>query len=427
MLGMRKYLTRISRDSFLTAITTNSARCSVYSSVLKILIGRALNIAVFLELSEEQSGGSFKFNKLIYDNLLSRKDELEHKLYFVFNSRNELGLKPDIALPSIFQHRISLVNTFIQQLLKFLLRGQRISLQNCQSAFLNKKLSKLEIRAVWSVNPLASPTNVPFVTTSWDISHKVTPYFPEISESGNALAKRDRICKSVFDQAFRIIVGTDQGRNELESVYGVVRERIKVQPLPVEIAKFNDIVIRERLKFIYPANFWTHKNHHVIVHAVNALRNDADLPIKIIFTGSDRGNLQKIQNLVSRYELNSQFVFKGFVDSRELESLYRSSNSCIFPSFIGPDNLPPLEALSFGARAIVSDIPGARDQFGEFATYFNPYDPSSLANQIKTAVHNFDAKSDSPSGLNDFLLNRSPRVYIKSIMDEFKKLEVLLS
>lgn len=386
-----------------------------------------MNIAVLLELSDEKSGGSFSFNTLVYRNLLNLQSELQYKFFFVFHTKNELGIEPDIALPSIFQYRKSYLTSFFRQLSNFLVGRQRISLQNCRSAFLNKKLSAFGIQAVWSVNPLASPTNVPFVTTIWDISHKVTPYFPEISEGGNALVKRDKICKSVFDQAFRIIVGTDRGRNELESIYGVVRERIKVQPLPVEIAKFDDIIVRDRLNFIYPANFWTHKNHNVIVHAVNALRNDADLTIKIIFTGSDRGNLQKIQNLVARYELNSQFVFKGFVDSKELESLYRSANSCIFPSYIGPDNLPPLEAVSFGARAIVSDIPGARDQFGEFATYFNPYDPSSLANQIKTAVHNFDAIAESPSGLNDFLLNRSPRVYIKSIMDEFKKLEVLLS
>ena len=52
----------------------------------------------------------------------------------------------------------------------------------------------------------------------------------------------------------------------------------------------------------------------------------------------------------------------------------------IFPSFFGPDNLPPLEAISFQCPVAASDQPGSREQFKNGIPLF---DPTNIAEMSK--------------------------------------------
>jgi glycosyltransferase involved in cell wall biosynthesis len=47
----------------------------------------------------------------------------------------------------------------------------------------------------------------------------------------------------------------------------------------------------------------------------------------------------------------------GPAGDHELADLYGRSAVCVFPSLAEGFGLPPIEALSFGARVICSDIP----------------------------------------------------------------------
>jgi glycosyltransferase involved in cell wall biosynthesis len=280
---------------------------------------------------------------------------------------------------------------------------------------------------VWAVNPLNYPLSFPYLTTSWDIAHKITPYFTELAATKNQLVRSDKICESVFARAFKIIVGTVHGKNEISMSYGIPSARILVQPLPIPSISLSQNISRNKYQFIYPANFWSHKNHLVIINALRELISVKNIPIKFVFTGSDRGNLLYVKELIEKFGLSNYIEFKGFVSTFELHKLYKSSNACVFPSLIGPDNLPPLEALAAGSKAIVADIPGAREQFCEFVTYFDPYEPESLSKLIEKAILEFDEGYLASNELLRFLESRSSEIYVKSILKEFDKLEVVVN
>jgi glycosyltransferase involved in cell wall biosynthesis len=386
-----------------------------------------MKIAILLNLSDETSGGSYQFNKIIYTSLIESRHDIRHQLFFVFESYNQLGAIPDLSLPSKFKHRLYFLITFIKELYFGIKRREKISLESCRSAWLSQKLLANEVKAVWAVNPLNTPLNFPYLTTSWDIAHKITPYFPELVATKNQLVRRDKICESVFARAFKIIVGTVHGKNEISISYGIPYERILVQPLPIPSITLNQKISRNKYQFIYPANFWSHKNHLVIINALRELISVRNIPIKFVFTGSDKGNLIYVKELIEKFELSNYIDIKGFVSTFELHKLYRSSNACVFPSLIGPDNLPPLEALAAGCKAIVADIPGAREQFSEFVTYFDPYEPESLTKLIEKAILEFDEGYLASDELLCFLDSRSSEIYVKSILKEFDKLEVVVN
>jgi glycosyltransferase involved in cell wall biosynthesis len=385
-----------------------------------------MRIAVLLSLSEKTSGGSFQFNKTIYETLIKERQDFQHELFFVFEQHNQIGIEPDLALPSKFQHRLYFLRQYARELLVSLFTRKKFALINCRSAWLNRKLLANNIEAVWAVNPLSIPLDLPYITTSWDISHKITPFFKEISESGLQLIKRDKICESVFSKAYRIVVGTEHGKNEISNSYGIPLERLLVQPLPVKRINRENNVLRDRYQFIYPANFWPHKNHVIIIHALRKLIFAESIPIKFIFTGVDKGNFAYIKNLVDIYALGNYIEFKGYVSEDMLLQLYKTSNACVFPSLIGPDNLPPLEALASGSNAIVADISGAKEQFGDFATYFDPYDATNLSQVVQQAISNFRENEVESNDLIHYLESRTSEIYVNSIVNEFVRLEMII-
>jgi glycosyltransferase involved in cell wall biosynthesis len=93
---------------------------------------------------------------------------------------------------------------------------------------------------------------------------------------------------------------------------------------------------------------------------------------KLVFVGSDKGNKEFLEELVAEYDLRDRVCFLGFVDREQLVSLYQNAVALVYPSFSGPENLPPLEAFALECPVVYSDFPGAREQLGDAALYFDP-------------------------------------------------------
>jgi glycosyltransferase involved in cell wall biosynthesis len=123
---------------------------------------------------------------------------------------------------------------------------------------------------------------------------------------------------------------------------------------------------------------------------------------------------------INELSLQENVTLAGFVTEESLARVFQTSNALVFPSLIGPDNLPPLEAMSHGARIIVADIPGAREQFQEFAEYFNPNDKFELANIMLKLLADFGKTEDDKISKNDFLKIHSVENYIAGIIKEIE-------
>jgi glycosyltransferase involved in cell wall biosynthesis len=103
--------------------------------------------------------------------------------------------------------------------------------------------------------------------------------------------------------------------------------------------------------------------------------------IRVIFLGGSHGGMwAKVKEHIQRLALAENIEMMGFVPQSSLFKIYHQANALLFPSLIGPDNLPPLEAIAHGVpRIAISDLPGARNLYNNSFDYFNPYDANSLA------------------------------------------------
>jgi glycosyltransferase involved in cell wall biosynthesis len=138
---------------------------------------------------------------------------------------------------------------------------------------------------------------------------------------------------------------------------------------------------------LYPAQFWPHKNHVGLLDAVAALERTGENQFEsLLFVGADKGNLKFVKDYASSLKLKTNIHFMGFVDRKALLQLFSQARLLVFPSFFGPDNLPPIEAMGLGCPVCVADVPGAREQLDDLAWYFDPANPDDIASQLQLVL-----------------------------------------
>lgn len=247
------------------------------------------------------------------------------------------------------------------------------------------------IEFVWFLSAQPERTDVPFMTVVWDLQHRATPWFPEMSAQG-LWDGRDSVHRWFLQRATKIITGTRVGRDQLAQFFQVPPENVLMLPHPTPSYVYRetefappDAIERLGLKHpyvLYPAQFWPHKNHVNLLLAIAGLKKKG-MVVSVALVGSDKGNRQFIADLAAREGISDQVQFLGFVERDVLVDLYRQALALTYVSWCGPENLPPLEAFALGCPVIAARIPGAEEQLGDAALFCEPGDPASISDAIE--------------------------------------------
>lgn len=159
-----------------------------------------------------------------------------------------------------------------------------------------------------------------------------------------------------------------------------------------EIYKINDVI---RLKkkygfngkfFFLPNQLWRHKNHMVVVKALNLLKKEKK-DILVICTGymSDYRN-NGYAGLVSKYikdnNLESNIKFLGLVEYKDVLALMRHCVAIINPSLFEGWSTTVEEAKSIGKNMILSSLGVHKEQNPPSSIFFDPNDEKDLAKKL---------------------------------------------
>jgi len=217
-------------------------------------------------------------------------------------------------------------------------------------------LNRFDFVYFLSPNPSAlAILNIPMLNTVWDLGHRHYPEFEEFSLGGK-FQKREYFYNHVLARSSHVIVDGEKTKAELVAFYGVQASRIT--PLGLFPQPYQHMCgltcLKEQFVF-YPAQFWEHKNHEVLVKSFELIKPKYP-NLKLVFSGADKGSMKKIKNLVDKLGLNQTVLFVGFVSAEEMAMYYHHASVTAFPSKLGYTNLPPLESLLSGTPVIVSDV-----------------------------------------------------------------------
>lgn len=227
------------------------------------------------------------------------------------------------------------------------------------------------------------------VTPIFDLMHR---FYPELPEIAAEYQNREKLYRCECRQAAMILVDSATGFEHTVRFYGKTTRNLaaKIRILPFIPPDYiykraEQPVPPEQIfeKYIfYPAQFWTHKNHERLIHALKAVR-ESGLDIHLVLSGSEQGNRQPIEALITALHLDRQVKILGYVTNEEMVYLYKNARALIMPSLFGPTNIPPLEAFALGCPVAVSNLFGMPEQVGDAALLFDPLSEADIAQCLK--------------------------------------------
>jgi glycosyltransferase involved in cell wall biosynthesis len=332
---------------------------------------------------------------------------------------------------------------------------------------------KLGLDVVWYLDPPAEVLTVPVFATVLDLAHRQHPFFPEVSVKDWVWSEREGYYAEVLPRAARILVGTQTGKNQIIRCYGVNPANVIVNPFPTpvlapsaETLRHDEVLTRHGLSpgyLFYPAQFWPHKNHVNLLLALKYLETAHGLTPVLVLTGSDKGNLPHVVQVIDELALGKRVHILGFVPGTDMASLYQNAAALVYPSFFGPDNLPPLEAFSLGCPVLAGRIEGVEEQLGRavteprigdaagrfrsltklvlstfkrnprgshpddresgFAGYFDPARPEDIAAAMARVLREADFRASLIEHGHALAAGRTPDAYVQVVLralDEFE-------
>lgn len=390
-----------------------------------------MNVGLLFSQMPQDMGGGYSFIQGLLEEIRSTQSKHE----FVAFCRDPARHDPQASVPTIdlvSHHSGPAASPSIFKRVVSKLMAQDSPGSNQE--LLSSAIHDFKIDLIWNVG-LADYglVQAPFMLSVWDLQHRLQPFFPEVSLTGWNWQSREDYFREHLRRAAIILTGTETGRSEITHFYGVNPNNVFVVPLPVPpVAKpeTSDKPIRDKYQLrseylVYPAQFWPHKNHVNLLHALKLLRDSQAAPLDVVFTGSDKGNEAFVIDTVKRLGLEDQVHSLGFVPRSDLIALYEEAFALIFPTFFGPDNLPPLEAFALDCPVLASDVPGAREQLADAAILFDPADPRDIAGSVSRLWGDSSLRSDLTKRGKALIKGRSQRDYVDKVCEILDAFEAI--
>ena len=243
--------------------------------------------------------------------------------------------------------------------------------------------------------PFAAPTfvepGIAAVSVIADLQHLYYPYF----FSKNELKNRNQFYERIQARVDDIIAISEYTRQTVIEKLGFPPERVyalpvslhSTHPLPPAAAirtileKHN---LREKTYCLYPANFWPHKNHKIVITAFAMFSKQYPAyDLHIVFTGEPVGNHAILKDSVRRMGIESRVHFTGFLPEEELAVIWSEAYFLIYPSLFEGFGIPLIEAMSYGKPVLASNTTSIPEVAGDAALYFDPRKPDEIVDALR--------------------------------------------
>lgn len=318
-----------------------------------------LNIGIYFETSKGSGGAHHQNLKLldIFNVYLSKEFNFT---YIVTNLelKKEL-LKKDL---NVIFFKKNLRFRIEQFLFRFSFFKEVYKKFSANSSFENfliiKDFDLIFFNSPYEVSLLLNRLN--FVIMLLSLQHQQLCFFPEY-KLGHDNDIRDKIIENSVKKSFKIYIGSTKDKDLLMKYFNANANKIIVQPyafnLPSIFQENNDYNYEKKFRglnlpankdiFIYPAQFWSHKNHKYVVDVALKLKRENIKDIFFVFCGFEKGNLKYIQKIINENYLSEYIKIFSYIDDYELISLYLNCFGIIMPTLVGPTTIPMYEAFYF--------------------------------------------------------------------------------
>ncbi|HTW95008.1 MAG TPA: glycosyltransferase family 1 protein [Tepidisphaeraceae bacterium] len=219
-------------------------------------------------------------------------------------------------------------------------------------------------------------------------------YFPQYFSYSQRVARREaylEICRA----ATKVVTVSQFSKESIIDKFGVDGRKIEV----VFNAPQDGLVDGEAMPpcadlpeeyFFYPANFYPHKNHAMLLDAIARL----DPGTMLVFVGSNVPGGFPLKRQIERRKLSARCRVLENLSAAQMQYLYRHARATVMPTCFEGFGMPAVESMACGCPLICSDIPPLRELAGDDALYFPLDDPARLCEQMRTISSDAELRRD---------------------------------
>ena len=153
----------------------------------------------------------------------------------------------------------------------------------------------------------------------------------------------------------------------------------------------NQILAKYGIKpnfILYVGTLQPRKNLVRLIEAFHLLENKT---LQLVIVGKKGWLYEDIFARVKELGLEDRVIFTGFVPDEELSTFYSEAKLITLVSLYEGFGLPPLEAMSYGTPAVVSNVSSLPEIVGEAGILVNPEDSSDIASGITKVLSMSDS------------------------------------
>ncbi len=171
----------------------------------------------------------------------------------------------------------------------------------------------------------------------------------------------------------------------LQAHYGVDPARCFVTHLPVQ-GRLQTVAAESGAPpvaggfFLYPANFWPHKNHERLLAAYRNYCDSAGAAAwRLVLTGHPDARMASLQARAEVLGLVDRVCFAGHLDEARFAAAWRAAGALVYPSLHEGFGIPLLEAMAFGRPILAANTTSLPEVGGDACLYVDPRDEMALA------------------------------------------------
>lgn len=262
---------------------------------------------------------------------------------------------------------------------------------------------------------------IPVVSTILDIQHEFYPQFFDKEE----LRNRRHFYANVLRKADWIVCISDYTKETFCSKYRFPKERATTIYISIQNRfKETDDSICEKLGLernnyiVYPANFWEHKNHKLLLNAF-AMYTFYGGNGKLVLSGNTLGQDEYFLDVINKLGLKDKVVITGYLSNQELHGLLRGMKGLIFPSLFEGFGIPVIEAMHFHKLVASSNLTSLPEIGCDSIFYFNPKKPDEVLDAINY-LFNREMTEEMMTDYDKKLEEYHPHIMIQKYMDVFR-------
>lgn len=177
-------------------------------------------------------------------------------------------------------------------------------------------------------------------------------------ESEEQLSFIHRLVRRIVYRFSNVFIGASIGSKRLYESYGVPKERFFQSHLCANNAAFFPVDLASRTyDFMFCGRFSAEKNPLFVIDVARSVALALGRQVSLLLVGSGP-IVDEVKAFASRYSVEVETTFKGFVQQRDLPELYCSAKIFLFPTSWDPWGVVANEACAAGQVVLVSPYAG---------------------------------------------------------------------